>query len=119
MDVVWRGRDNEKHDLTVNGQRVDVKAAMEDDGSWRFSLPSLRTSYYGRYVYAKDYGQDCEVVALVCLRLDGSEPSIYLLNSVGMPNEVRIHPGETHQDALEAWHLLTPPGMQATVSLAA
>ena len=120
MTVVWRKRDNAKHDLTINGQRVDVKAAMEEaDGSWRFSLPRLRTSYYGRYVYTKDYERDCEAVALVCLRLDGGEPSIYLMNSIGLPKEVRIHPGQTHQEALEAWHLFSPAPAAPVVSIAA
>ena len=94
LEVQWRERDGERHDLIIGGLRVDVKAAMQDENdTWRFSLPTIRASYYGRYSYPKDYEQDCEVVALVCLRLDGLEPSIYLLGTKNLLEEIRIRPG--------------------------
>ena len=109
LEIVWRKRDNDKHDLTIADQRVDVKASMQlADGSWKFRLPTIRASNSGQYRYPKDYERDCELLALVCEHPDGREPSIYLLSSSHLPRTIRIRPGQTYQDALEAWHLFTP-----------
>ncbi len=109
LNVIWRKRDNARHDLTVAGLRVDVKAAMQEiDGSWRFPLPRVRSSNMGRYSYDKHYEKDCELIALVCLRADGGEPSMYFLDSRNLPADVRVRSGLTYQEALEAWHLFSP-----------
>jgi hypothetical protein len=108
----WRRRDNDKHDMLISGQRVEVKTAMQQaNGSWHFRLPRTRVSFYGQYRYTKDYARDCEVVVLCCLHPDAREPDFYLLPSAGLPTSVTIRAGKTYLGAREDWGLLAAPAL--------
>ncbi|MDR6219850.1 hypothetical protein [Deinococcus soli (ex Cha et al. 2016)] len=111
LKAEWREGHNDKYDLYVNGERVDAKASMQGvDGSWRFRLPAQRRSFFGRYAYAKDYAQDCEVVALVALYPGGRDPDFYLLSSSSLPSDVRIRPGGVYDAFRNDWSLVEIPG---------
>jgi hypothetical protein len=45
LTVDWHAQESDGHDLLINGQRVDAKAAMQlTDGVWRFRTPRIRWS---------------------------------------------------------------------------
>jgi len=112
LGVEWRQYDNHPYDLIIQGHRVDAKAAMQlSDGTWKFRLHETRRSFHGRYRYHKDYARDCDVVVLVCLSLDGSEPTLYLFRSVSLPGTIHIHPRGSFALAREAWEHLSPAAL--------
>ncbi|MFD2610362.1 hypothetical protein ACFSR9_13085 [Deinococcus taklimakanensis] len=116
LNVEWRDRHNGAFDLYVQGQRVDAKASMQMvGGAWRFRLSDRRPSFYGQYMYRKDYAADCDVVALVALYPDGREPDFYLLDSRTLPRDVRIQPGNRYDTLRNKWDVLEPkqPGAAA------
>ncbi|NTY00450.1 hypothetical protein [Deinococcus sp. JMULE3] len=109
--VEWRPGHNDKYDLYVGGERVDAKAGMQGaDGSWRFRLAARRSSFYGRYSYAKNYVQDCEAVVLVALYPDGRQPDFYVLSSRSLPSDIRIRRGGPYEPFRDDWSLLEVPG---------
>lgn len=105
--VEWRRKASEKFDLYVNDLRVEVKTALQsEDSSWRFRLPTKRSSYFGQYEYSKDYGGDCEVIALVALYPDGRTPDYYLFPSKTVSQDVRIRLPSIYDASKNDWSLL-------------
>lgn len=111
LRVEWRTVEGEKHDLVIEGQRVDAKAAMRQaDGAWRFRLQATRPSFYGKYQYDKNYAQDCELLVLICLYPDGQPADFYLIGSAHAPHEVRIKLGGNYTDFKDAWDVFEVTG---------
>ena len=109
FSVDWHDNQHDGHDLLIGGKRVDVKATMElADGSWRFRLPGIRCSFFGQYVYCKNYAEDCEVIGLVALYPDETPPDFYLLSSRHLPEDIRIRRGGPFESARGDWGLLAP-----------
>lgn len=105
LEVTWRTRENAPHDLTVAGRRVDVKTALRDAGVWRFRLSEYRSSFLGKYTYFKNYQEDCDVLALVCLFSTAREPDLYLLQSDGLSRDLRVRRGGHYEPFRDAWEV--------------
>ncbi|WP_143068420.1 hypothetical protein [Deinococcus reticulitermitis] len=106
LTVKWRSVDGEKFDLTIQGLRVDVKAAAPSaDGSWRFRLPKTRPSFYGQYTYDKDYAADTDIVILAALDTAETHAEFYILPSQNLPSHIGVRPGSGSDAHLDAWHL--------------
>lgn len=108
LTVEWRLKENAAYDLVIEGLLIDVKTtAMTADGLWKFHLPRQRRSFYGSYVYPKNYGTDCDVIALVCLH-HSEEPDVYFLPSAQVPAYVQIRPGDGLYQSRNNWFSVTP-----------
>lgn len=111
LSVVWRPGHNDKHDLMIEGQRVDAKATMRlTSGSWRFRLPSERKSFFNQYIYTKDYAADCDLVALVALHPDAQNPNVYFLPSHALPEDIRIRAGGVYDAIKDDWSVFDAVG---------
>ncbi|WP_152550588.1 hypothetical protein [Deinococcus sp. RL] len=107
LRVVWSPRHDARHDLVIQGARVDVKTALRrTDGTWRFRLPATRPSFRSQYQYRKDYAADSELLALLALYPDKRDPDVYFLDSTSAPTNVVVGRGGAYDALKNDWSVL-------------
>ncbi|GGK85630.1 hypothetical protein [Deinococcus radiotolerans] len=104
LRVTWSPRNGSPYDLQIGSQRVDVKTSMQrPDGTWRFRLPPSRPSFHGTHRYPKNYGADCDLLALVALRPGTPDADIYFIESRTAPENVVLRPGGVYDSFRNDW----------------
>lgn len=112
------------YDLIINGRLVDVKTAeMHGRSGFRFRLPARRPSFYGQYDYDKNYTDDCQVIALVCIGEGNSAPVFYFVESWHAPMDITISHGNPYADFRADWAIfddlpVLPPTVPHSISSA-
>ena len=107
LSTKWRQNEGDGYDISVAGQRIDVKTSMQHaKGTWRFRLHEERKSFHGKYSYKKDYAADCEYVVLVALHLDHSEPDFYFVDSHDLSTDLYIGKRNALRNLRNDWTVL-------------
>ncbi|PNY81658.1 sigma-70 region 4 domain-containing protein [Deinococcus koreensis] len=102
-----------RHDLLIQGRRVDVKAAgmvlspaQTPSPRWQFWFKSSRREEMEEYDYALDQWRDAEVVICVCCPQVPYRPVAYLYEAYQLPKTLTFGRHGVHDYAHERWGLL-------------
>lgn len=97
-------------DLTVAGQRLEVKTSITSTGgAYRFRMHERRSSNHAAYRYDKTYPRDADLLALVITQ-DGLLHHLYLLPMALWQPSITLHPASPfcpYALYRNATHLLT------------